>query len=487
MEQASDRLSYMVISDLHSGALSSVLTPLTSGFDYDPKGKSATAEAFGKAISATLTAMIGDDTPPDLILLGDAVELSFSPPDRCAEVLHKFLSELYQAPDALSDQIMFLPGNHDHSLWTAERYDLRAEKGAAPGFRHVTDAFQTADACPNSRILEAIAAPLGLNLKVPTFYPNMGLTNDKGDRAVMLHHGHFIENTYRMMNVVVEILSGGTAPGGDVKTLEMLNGDWIDFGWSTIGSAGLLGKDVSLVYQNLMNGAESAKFQKRIADHLAHLIAHKFDLPPTKMIEEGLSIVARGIVESLVGTYSQLERYAFNDALSAGSVTLLRSYLNEAALPQMQDELPDGPPDRTTFIFGHTHKPFEDQVVADGFDQPVGVYNTGGWVLDTTLLSTVEGASAVFIDEDLNTTALRLFGLPVNGVATEVRVVSADVDRPGVENPLQRRLQEAVDAHQDLWDAFSQAAASDLMARQSMILKMTSDSDFDADRNGGLV
>lgn len=487
MEQASDRLAYMCISDLHSGALSSVLTPLTSGLDYDPDGQSSTAETFGKAIGATLTSMIGEDTPPELILLGDAVDLSFSPPDRCAAVLHKFLGAVYQTPGALSGQMMFLPGNHDHSLWTAERYDLRAENGAIPGFRHVTDAFQTADKCPNSRILEGIAAPLNLNLKVPTFYPNMGLTNAAGDRAVMLHHGHFIESTYRMMNGVVEILSGGDAPGGDVQTLEMLNGEWIDFGWSTIGSAGLLGKDVSVVYHNLLNGAESAKFQKRIAGHLAHLIAHKFDLPPTKLIEEGLSMVARGIVESLVGSYSQLERYAFNDALSAGSVKLLRAYLTEAVLPQMQNELPNGPPDRTTFIFGHTHKPFEDQIVADGFDQPVGVYNTGGWVLDTSLLSTVEGASAVFIDEDLNTAALRLFSLPVNGGPTEVRVVSADVDRPGVENPLQRRLQDAVNAHQDLWDAFSQAVATELKTRQAMILKMTSDASVDADRSGGLV
>ena len=150
----------------------------------------------------------------------------------------------------------------------------------------------------------------------------------------------------------------------------------------------------------------------------------------------------------------------------------------------MKAELQNSIPDRTTFIFGHTHKPFEDQIIAPGFAAPLGVYNTGGWVLDTALLSTVEGASAVFVDEDLNTAAIRLFGMPVNGVATQVRVVSADVDRPGVENPLVQRLEAAVQQHSGLWEDFSTAVAGDLAIRQDLILKMAADA---ASHKGGLV
>jgi hypothetical protein len=483
MGNVHDRVSYVCLSDFHSGALSSVLTPLKPDLTYDPDGSSKTVSSLGQALGATLKTLVGEDAPPDLILMGDALDMSFSPPDRSSDVLSAALKAIYATPGALSSRMLFLPGNHDHALWTAVRYDGRAETGVTDGFRHVTPAFRQPEQAPSSKILAQLAGALGLGLQVPVFYPNMGLTNPAGDRSVVFHHGHFTEGTYRAMNRVVAVLSGGDV-GEDVETLEALNGNWIDFGWSTIGSGGILGEDVTMVYHSLLTGTVAAKFQQRLADHLAHLIAAKFDLPPTKMIEEGLQIVARGIVESLVGTFSQLERYDFNDPLSAASVETLKTYLSGAVLPQMKAELQNSIPDRTTFIFGHTHKPFEDQIIAPGFAAPLGVYNTGGWVLDTALLSTVEGASAVFVDEDLNTAAIRLFGMPVNGVATQVRVVSADVDRPGVENPLVQRLEAAVQQHSGLWEDFSTAVAGDLAIRQDLILKMAADA---ASHKGGLV
>lgn len=487
MVSSHDRLQYVCLSDFHCGALSSVLTPLNNNFDYDPHGQSASAKRFGAALGATLTNLVGDAAPPDLICLGDALDMSFSPPDRSSDVLAKTLREIYVTPGTLSDRMVFLPGNHDHALWTAERYDGRSKTGPIPGFRHVTKAFQSADSCPRSRILERVAAPLNRDIEVPTYYPNMGITNSSGDRCVVLHHGHFIENTYRLMNTVVSIMSGKADIGEDVETLETLNGNWIDFGWSTIGANGVLGEDVNIAYHSLLTGAEAAKFQQRIADHLAHMIAYKFNLPPTKMIEQGLSIVARGIVESLVGTYSQLERYDFNEPLSKSSIANLKSYLSKAVLPQIRDEISGDMPLRSTLIFGHTHKPFEDQIIADGFAAPVGVYNTGGWVLDTSLLSTVEGASVVLVDEDLNTAAIRLFGMPINGVPTTVRAVSTDIDRPGQENPLLLRLKAALEANEDLWALFSEAVAADLQDRQTMILTRTEDSDSEARLQGGLV
>ncbi len=326
---------------------------------------------------------------------------------------------------------------------------------------------------------------MGRNIVVPTYYPNMGLVNGAGDRAVVLHHGHFAEATYRMMNTLIAIMSGNNDVGEDVESLERYNGNWIDFGWSAIGADGVLGKDVTIAYHSLLTGAEATRFQQRIADHLAHVIATKFDLPPTKMIEEGLSIVARGIIESVVGTYSQLERYSYTEHLSYSTIETLKSYLSRAVLPQMQHEIDAPFPARTTFVFGHTHKPFEDQIVVDGFAAPLGLYNTGGWVLDTALLSTVEGASAVLIDDDLNTASIRLFGMPVDGQPTTVHAVSADIDR--AENPLLGRLQAAIDANAGLWAAFSAAVADDLMARQTMILKMTEDADAQARAHGGVL
>ncbi len=153
MNVPNENIRYLCLSDMHAGALSSVLTPLDAGFGYDPDGSSATATTFGVAIGATLKTLVGDQAPPDLLLLGDALDMSFSPPDQSSEVLAGFLGGIFATDGVLSDRIVFLPGNHDHALWTAERFDGRAETGPIPGFRHVTPAFQQPQDCPKSRIL----------------------------------------------------------------------------------------------------------------------------------------------------------------------------------------------------------------------------------------------------------------------------------------------------------------------------------------------
>lgn len=90
-----------------------------------------------------------------------------------------------------------------------------------------------------------------------------------------------------------------------------------------------------------------------------------------------------------------------------------------------------------TFLFGHTHKPFELRVGGyAGFDNPIDVYNTGGWVVDTLKPDTRAGAAAVLIDEELNVASLRLYNQRTFGSSqVAVRVASDSSD-----NPLAERL-----------------------------------------------
>ena len=39
-------------------------------------------------------------------------------------------------------------------------------------------------------------------------------------------------------------------------------------------------------------------------------------------------------------------------------------------------------PDEVTFVFGHTHKPFEEPRTFPNLGNGVPVYNTGGWVVE---------------------------------------------------------------------------------------------------------
>jgi len=145
-------------------------------------------------------------------------------------------------------------------------------------------------------------------------------------------------------------------------------------------------------------------------------------------------------MDAVVGAYSDLERYSYAQTLSPDSVAGLRRYLSEVVRRQIADEVPgSGPSDEVTFVFGHTHKPFADRIMAEGFERPVKVYNTGGWVLDTALMSTVEGAGILFVDAAGNTAMLKLYGLSPDETVTPAAVVTAD---PGSDagNPIRQRL-----------------------------------------------
>ena len=212
MKATGSRISHVCISDLHAGALSSVVTRLDRKLCYEPGQPSATNAALGPALTKTLRTLNGDAAPPDLILLGDALELSASPPERSCDVLSTFLAVLYAEPAALFNRIVFVPGNHDHAIWTAERYATREFGGGGAGrlgdYQHISPAFAAPATCRHSRLLEQILSGLKLSVTVPTYYPNFGLTPEDGQRVVVFHHGHFIEPMYRVMTGLVAALSG---------------------------------------------------------------------------------------------------------------------------------------------------------------------------------------------------------------------------------------------------------------------------------------
>ena len=130
-----------------------------------------------------------------------------------------------------------------------------------------------------------------------------------------------------------------------------------------------------------------------------------------------------------------------------------------------------------TFVFGHTHKPFQDLLVLDGYPNPVQVFNTGGWVLDQVRQATTQGAAAVFIDDELNAGSLRLFQanpadevMPVHvqhvrGAKTPSEPLSGVKDR----HLWTRQLIDAAQSTQGEWASFSAAAYKSLALRSKII------------------
>jgi hypothetical protein len=118
-----------------------------------------------------------------------------------------------------------------------------------------------------------------------------------------------------------------------------------------------------------------------------------------------------------------------------------------------------------TFVFGHTHKPFQEDMNFRGYPQWVNVYNTGGWVVETVQPAPLYGGAVVLIDENLDAASLRLFNESDDPRSHVVQVQEAI--HPGEDNnPFRKRIAGLVDPSVDAWKSFSATVARATSVRE---------------------
>ena len=351
-------IRWVCISDLHLGALNSLLTNVSAdGERVDASAPSPVLTALGDCLRSLRQP--GQD-PPELIVLGDLFELALTAPEDAAATFSQFIGAVRPGEHdaAVAPALRFVPGNHDHHLWsraTDDRYLrlLEEDPSAAPGpsDRHATHLLPANDRIPvRDRFIE-ILAKRGNSAQAVTVeqsYPNLGLVGDSGRRAVILSHGHFIEPLYRMMSLLDTVF--GTSRSGAVEAwqLEADNGGWIDFFWSSMGDSGDVMRVTRSLYESLQSHeamhAEIEAIERAIkvagraggrADIEAHTVA--------------------GMLRACVGTAVR-ERHRPGITLSPHAEEGLLTFLNGAVATQTAAEI--GRPEDVTFVFGHTHKAF---------------------------------------------------------------------------------------------------------------------------------
>jgi hypothetical protein len=478
------------LSDLHLGAPSALLTD-TPDLDEggEPISASPLRDALSRALVATLGAFYGSEEAaarPTLVLLGDIFDFSLGTPKSSIDTFDAVLKSLATAgAQKWFTELVLVPGNHDHELWTATR--LQNMVGTSidlDRYTHTTPAFAPLSELPVAAIMDRVLDRNGFS-PARTYYPNMGLASKDRTRAVVLHHGHFIESMYRAMSILTAELDGSAASAQDVETLERLNGSWIDFVWSSDGDDGRLGVDVRAGFDYLLTGREDIRFDHRLARLVARTAMARLPVPQTAKVRHLTEVIARAAIDGIVGQYGQMERFSYFQTLGADGLAGLTSYLSGPVLTQIAEELgsagPTAPVRDVTFVFGHTHKPFQSRIVAPGFTKPPAIYNTGGWDLDMPMFGTRLGAAAVFIDDDLNVASLRLCDVPdedgpeAGSPSRGVRVETADGTLSG--NPLAQRLQSAVTEVQPAWSSFSLAADQAYRIKQAYALALLREED----------
>ena len=113
---------------------------------------------------------------------------------------------------------------------------------------------------------------------------------------------------------------------------------------------------------------------------------------------------------------------------------------------------------QTTFVFGHTHKPFSVSMKLDHFRDPLSVYNSGGWVVDTAETELAHGGAIVLADEELNVVSVRMYNEAEKQRRPTVKVEAVD----GSENPLYEHVSRLVRCDQDPWLSFSRVVAENI-------------------------
>ncbi len=467
-------IGYVCLSDMHLGAESSLLTNMpAASAEADPLNASPVLQELVNCLRYLIMRNDPQAPKPTLILMGDILALALADDSAAAMVFWRFLDFAMPPDGELFGSIIYIPGNHDHHLWESAResqYVLNYLAKTTPGTRldnpwHTTNIFMADDPNPvPSFFLNALLHRYDhlKGMTINTAYPNFGLM--KGNRGVIFHHGHFIESIYQLMTILKNLIF----PQLEERTrkiwdLEAENFAWIDFFWSTLGRSGDFGKDVEIIYDKMQSEEQFHKLLNTLADSLAK----KYSI--TGMWDWIDSQVTRLIINGLVDKLVKPERTQIDQYLSQDAESGLLDYVNGALQGQIADECTNRHwyfPREVTFVFGHTHKPFEDirnfqAYLGDG----VPVYNTGGWVVETVDSAPLHGGAVLLLNENLDVASLRLYNETDD--PAKYRVGVHEIPLPGqAHSDFFNRLSGLVQPDQPPWSKFSQTLPDEISIRR---------------------
>jgi hypothetical protein len=454
---------YVCHSDSHLGEEDSLLPNLAvASSEVDPSEPSPVLEKLIGLLREIVASIGPKDMRPMLILNGDALELVLSPIHQAAMVFEKFVSLMLAKGERLFDRIIVIPGNHHHHLWEIARqtqYVNYIRSGnfppgsESPHKWSVTNLFVEDE--PLSSYFPENVIRRYEHLKdevLQIAYPNFGRVNQAKGRVVVFHHGHFVESLYHLMSKLKTLPIEGSQRPTHIWDTEGESFAWIDFFWSTMGGAGEVGEDMERIYEKLQDPDEITKDIANLILRLGNPEgASDWDgRIKRKILEWGLSPLVRAVF--------LCERLSRGAVLSADAQKGLRWYLAVPLKHQITNEIERRPDvglrsfPEVTFVFGHTHKPFADDLDIDHYQTWVHTYNTGGWVVDTLEPEPFHGGGIVLIDESLNTVGLKLYHENDDRTPTDVQVQTALRATGGTTNFVQRVNRFVRDHGQQLTD-----------------------------------
>jgi UDP-2,3-diacylglucosamine pyrophosphatase LpxH len=407
------QIKYVVISDMHLGAENSLLTNLIpGGYQTDNTKPSPVLIKLVEGLRE-LISKNSPDHKPKLVLNGDLMEFALTSVNNASMAFQRFI-ELVMPEDEsqclFDSEIIFLAGNHDHNIWETSRYNYYVHllKEAKPGEKinqlsHVTNLFEAPyiECHLLTALVQMYPHLKAKNVLINTAYPAFAVQHEQKDKCLIISHGHYIESMYSLMTVLDEMIFPDRVKPSLFQDLESENFAWIDFFWSTMGRSGLVGRDVQLLYDKMQDNSEV----QRIISQIAKSLSMKQKNFVVRWIEFNL---LKEVMKLTLGKQASKERNQ-GSILSGDALEGLKKLMEVYMLNQIKFELNKAVPSDMTFLFGHTHKPFGEYMDFLGYNGKVRVFNTGGWVVDTTEQMNYHGGTVLLVDDELDVVALKLY------------------------------------------------------------------------------
>lgn len=427
-------IRYVCLSDMHLGAETSLLTKVSegeiTGTGIDPTQPSSVLVGLAAILQDLIQQNENHQVKPALILNGDILEMALAEDQKAAMVFNRFLDQMMpMGQELFGKTIYYIPGNHDHHLWEFTRETLYSKYFESKNSNDQLDPPKHATRIFNEQILSSfLTALLGehanlknLGFQVQMAYPNFGLLSPDKKKCIVFHHGHFIESMYKLASQLKAWAFPGTPMPDEIQGIEQENFAWIDFFWSALGRSGQAGVAVDRIYEELQ---DKEQVKKRLSNLISGLDGEAANPLAGAARQPFIDWAASIITDKICG----LTRNNTEEILGADAENGLRQYLEKPLLTQIEDECNPFEPSQITFVFGHSHKPFErydkDTSFA-GYPARLKIYNTGGWVIDSNEIQKLHGGAVILIDENYNVISLRLYNETDNPDGYQMNVQEA--------------------------------------------------------------
>jgi len=351
----------VAISDLHLGQKESILNPR-----FFPRSN---LEKLAEQIDSL-------GKVDELIIVGDFMDFSLTSLREAYQNARDFFGIIGKLHSV--EEIVYLPGNHDHHLWLElvenEEVIEKVKQGhiPLPMDQYVDRLVDRSFGDKSNEIFLDSLLPQrndGTKMKLKVKYPHHFRSFGKEKRYYLFTHGHYLEDLFKPVDVLLE--------PGFLAELEAFNCLWLEGLWYHMGQSGRFGQLIESIFNDLIKG--KTEIASSLIANIVNLIEKKYQVFWLKI--PFVKKLANGYLRKKLKAIGLKKRADLAGSPIDNKQKLrIQGYIEKFVLNryhpiQNRKQIPTP----FTFVYGHTHRYFEGETLSIN-GQTYDLVNTGGWL-----------------------------------------------------------------------------------------------------------